>query len=372
MNFYKDFVCLLIFLRLLTFALSVRAQSKPLVASRSLFRSVYTFGDSFVDPGNNNYLQTPAKANFPPYGKDFVNHVATGRFSNGGLLPDFLSFFFGYFNYQHPYLDPRLNLNEVVTGVSFASSTSGYDPLTANLTNALNMSTQLEYFKQYKAKLQNKVGKKEADRRIGRALFYVSTGAGDITFSYFGDGSTGGTRKENYTIPEYQLFIMQRIEEFIKGLSDQGARKIAVTGLPPLGCIPVAITRFPRQPTTDSGRSCIDILNSIARDYNILLQNQLKDIQNKLSNSGTHITYIDFEKPLLDIIKNPNRYGFTEVSKGCCGTGLDEVGPTCNKTSAVCADASKYVFWDAAHPSERTYFITFLQNLAAVLRIVRG
>lgn len=47
------------------------------------------FGDSVVDVGNNNYLYTVVKANFPPYGRDFVTHKPTGRFCNGKLATDF-------------------------------------------------------------------------------------------------------------------------------------------------------------------------------------------------------------------------------------------------------------------------------------------
>lgn len=47
------------------------------------------FGDSVVDVGNNNNLSTIIKANFPPYGRDFVTHKPTGRFCNGKLATDF-------------------------------------------------------------------------------------------------------------------------------------------------------------------------------------------------------------------------------------------------------------------------------------------
>lgn len=47
------------------------------------------FGDSVVDSGNNNNLQTLVKSNFLPYGRDFVTHQPTGRFSNGKLATDF-------------------------------------------------------------------------------------------------------------------------------------------------------------------------------------------------------------------------------------------------------------------------------------------
>ncbi|KAK1261370.1 GDSL esterase/lipase [Acorus gramineus] len=45
--------------------------------------AIFIFGDSTADVGNNDYLPTMAKANFPYYGIDFPNGTATGRFSNG-------------------------------------------------------------------------------------------------------------------------------------------------------------------------------------------------------------------------------------------------------------------------------------------------
>lgn len=55
--------------------------------------NLYTFGDSSVDPGNNDYIPTYARSNFAPYGQNFPHRVATGRFSNGLLFPDFLGGF---------------------------------------------------------------------------------------------------------------------------------------------------------------------------------------------------------------------------------------------------------------------------------------
>ncbi|CAI9274477.1 unnamed protein product [Lactuca saligna] len=45
--------------------------------------AILVFGDSYSDPGNNNYILTPFRGNFPPYGKDFANHKATTRCTNG-------------------------------------------------------------------------------------------------------------------------------------------------------------------------------------------------------------------------------------------------------------------------------------------------
>lgn len=54
-----------------------------------LVPAILIFGDSVVDVGNNNNMLTLIKANFPPYGRDFVSHRPTGRFSNGKLATDF-------------------------------------------------------------------------------------------------------------------------------------------------------------------------------------------------------------------------------------------------------------------------------------------
>ena len=52
--------------------------------------AVFVFGDSTVDPGNNNYIVTPIKSNFPPYGRSFKNQEPTGRFCDGRLATDFI------------------------------------------------------------------------------------------------------------------------------------------------------------------------------------------------------------------------------------------------------------------------------------------
>lgn len=61
--------------------------------SKSTVSSVYVFGDSTVDPGNNNYVNTPFKSDFPPYGRDFPNQSPTGRFTNGKLGTDFIGIY---------------------------------------------------------------------------------------------------------------------------------------------------------------------------------------------------------------------------------------------------------------------------------------
>ena len=72
------------------FSLAMDIQQLRRLAAQHNVTCVLVFGDSSVDSGNNNILQTTAKSNFPPYGKDFFNGHPTGRFSNGRLAPDFI------------------------------------------------------------------------------------------------------------------------------------------------------------------------------------------------------------------------------------------------------------------------------------------
>jgi hypothetical protein len=59
------------------------------VADGQYVPSMFFFGNSVFDVGNNNYLFTLIKSNFPPYGKDFTTKQPSGRFYNGRLASDF-------------------------------------------------------------------------------------------------------------------------------------------------------------------------------------------------------------------------------------------------------------------------------------------
>lgn len=72
------------------FMLSLLCLMVRIEASKSKASAIYVFGDSTVDPGNNNYINTAFKSDFPPYGRDLANKSPTGRFSNGKLGTDFI------------------------------------------------------------------------------------------------------------------------------------------------------------------------------------------------------------------------------------------------------------------------------------------
>lgn len=84
--------------------------------------ALYVFGDSTVDCGTNNYINTTQafRGNFPPYGKDFFKNP-TGRFSNGRVIVDFIVEYAGK-PLIPPFLEPNADLSH---GANFGSGGAG-------------------------------------------------------------------------------------------------------------------------------------------------------------------------------------------------------------------------------------------------------
>uniref|UniRef100_A0A803LCS4 Uncharacterized protein n=1 Tax=Chenopodium quinoa TaxID=63459 RepID=A0A803LCS4_CHEQI len=156
--------------------------------TQALFPAILVFGDSAVDTGNNNFINTiisPNRADHPPYGRDFPSHKLNGRFSNGKLVPDFLADTLGLKESVPPFLDPRLSDKDLITGVCFGSAGSGYDDLTSKTTKAIPMSKQVEYFKKYIERVTSIVGEKKAKDIIRKALVVINSGTNDFVINYY-------------------------------------------------------------------------------------------------------------------------------------------------------------------------------------------
>nr|XP_009779479.1 PREDICTED: GDSL esterase/lipase EXL3-like [Nicotiana sylvestris] len=309
-------------------------------------KAVLVFGDSIVDQGNNNNITTLIKCNFPPYGKDFIDGKPTGRFTNAKTPADLIVEELGIKELMPAYLDPKLQAEDLKTGVSFASGACGYDPQTAVITSVIPLSTQLNYFQEYVGKLKGLVGEKEGNDILHNSLYLVVAGSNDLANTYF----TVGLRQKQYDINSYTDLMVDGAADFIQELYKLGARKIGVFGIPPVGCLP-----FQRTVSGGIFRMCVEEYNEAALLANTKLSAAINDsLSKKLPQSK--LVFIDLYDPMLDLIVNPQKYGFEVVEKGCCGTGNIEVLMLC-KYGGTCEDDTKYLFWDSYHPTERGYRI---------------
>ncbi|MCD7448802.1 hypothetical protein HAX54_046648 [Datura stramonium] len=323
------------------------------LAAKNNVTCILVFGDSSVDPGNNNHLPTINKANYLPYGMDLHNSLPTGRFSNGKLATDFIAEALGYVNMTRGFLDPQINKMNMLHGISFASAGSGYDDLTANLSNVMSLAKQREYLRHYEIHLRQMVGVEKARETMKNAVYIISMGTNDFLQNYFVEPA----RSKQYSVEQYQNFLIRSMFTHVKIIHGQtGARRYAVVGVPPLGCEPLVRT------IRDDKNKCDDDLNKVAFSFNLKIKRELQALKRLF---GIKASYIDIYSIILQAVQNPHKFGFTETSKGCCGTGTIEYGESC-KGLKTCGDRTKFVFWDAVHPSEKMHKIMANEALQAI------
>lgn len=296
--------------------------------------SIIVFGDSSVDSGNNNYIPTVLKSNFRPYGRDFDGGRATGRFSNGRVPTDFISEAFGLKRTVPAYLDPSYTIEDFATGVCFASAGTGYDNITSRVLVSnpppplfLSLSTyiyniisihlppslsqfllpmqsviplwkELEYYKEYQSRLGEYLGKEKAAEVLSEALYIISIGTNDFLENYY----LLPYRSSEFNIEEYQNFLIDIARNFLTQIYNLQARKISLTGLPPMGCLPLE-----RTTNLASGGNCIDKYNKVAMEFNQKLQALVDTLNNELS--GLQLVLANPYGTLYDIVQNPRSYG---------------------------------------------------------------
>ncbi|GLJ22002.1 hypothetical protein SUGI_0412180, partial [Cryptomeria japonica] len=278
-------------------------------------------------------------------------------FTNGRLITDQLSELLGLPDLLPASLDPEFQGQKLLTGASFGSAASGYADSTSIPLNVLPLERQVKNFRLYKVRLAKQFGHETANRTISQALFAVSGGSNDFANNYFINPLT----RKKYTIKQFQDLLLKSLTVFIQNVYNEGATTVAIVGLPPFGCLPSQITLH-----NILENKCVEEFNEVASSFNSKIKALLKKIRPNFP--GALIAYFDIYDKFFDIIKSPNKYGFEETRKGCCGTGLLETSIACNPRTLTCPDPSKYVFWDSFHPTTKCYQIIakdlFQQSLA--------
>ncbi|EFJ05665.1 hypothetical protein SELMODRAFT_46218, partial [Selaginella moellendorffii] len=312
----------------------------------------FIFGDSLVDYGNNNYiLSTYAKANFPPCGRDFPSG-ATGRFSNGNLIPDLIT---SYLNLPlvQPFLSPTKNIQQ---GVNYGSAGCGLFNTTGNTFVSFQnyprpIYLQVQNFIEDKHTLISQIGLNATLNIINKSMFYITYGSNDIANNYYEPGSS---LPSQYTILEFIDILMQLYDTQIRVLYQEGARKIVIASLFPLGCSTLFLIRY----NVTQPSQCVDLFNKAATQFNCKLNLVLSYL--RLNLPGLNILYADSYTIPLDIVQNPQSYGFTIPNVGCCnfiGPNENTLVTECLPLAPSCLDPRKYVYWDQVHPTSKTYNI---------------
>ncbi|XP_076918437.1 GDSL esterase/lipase At4g16230-like [Bidens hawaiensis] len=307
----------------------------------------FVFGDSLYDVGNNNYITSLAKANYPPNGIDFGK--PTGRFTNGRTVPDILGLRLGLEDYTPPYLAPTTVGPVILKGVNYASGGAGILNETGKIfVGRINMDEQLDNFANTRHDIISQIGESATQDLFSGALFSITMGSNDFLTNYL--SPVLSKLEQKLVSPEEFVghYLIPRYKGQLKRLYVMGARKIVVANVGPIGCIPnVRDTNSSLARTNE----CVGLANHLANIFNNQLKGLLQDLNNSLE--GSTFVYADVNRIFEEILDNFKSYGFDNADSACCRLAGKHGGIVpCGPPSKVCADRSKYVFWDPYHPSD--------------------
>ncbi|XP_058077139.1 GDSL esterase/lipase EXL3-like [Magnolia sinica] len=239
------------------------------------------------------------------------------------------------------YLDPTVEIQVLVTGVSFASAGSGYDNLTAEFqvqklvlfvrcadikrdcnpgnglatppgtspvaggqcSSVIPVWKQLEWLGECLKRMTEEVGEDRVEEIVAHSLYGVILGSNDLLVTYF----STHFRKVQYEPPAYVRLLVDAASNVVKELYGMGARKIAVVGSPPLGCLP-----FQRTVGGGALRECDESVNNASMIYNSQLSKAIKSLAAQLE--GSKVVYVDIYTLMFDIINHPQNYGNSNPS----------------------------------------------------------
>ncbi|PIN15790.1 Triacylglycerol lipase [Handroanthus impetiginosus] len=334
------------------------------VAGSPQFSAMFAFGDSLTDPGNNNYLNSLAKANYVPYGVDFYEGPS-GRFSNGKTVIDYLGELLEI-PVLPAYTSPFALGKNILRGVNYASAAGGILEETGQnlvLTNSLfilfyahsfhvgdkcvgerfSLLEQVQNFESTLNELRRQIEEKELSNYLAKALVVMTLGSNDYINNYLQPSFYSSSYL--YTSKDYADLLINRYTRQILALHSLGLRKFFLGGIGPLGCIPNQLATV----LPPSGK-CVTYTNDLVGLFNNRLQSLVDELNNKYN--GSIFSYGNTFGAFLDILNNAKNYGFSVTDRGCCGIGRNRGQITCLPFSMPCANRSQYIFWDAFHPTQ--------------------
>ncbi|XP_016481042.2 GDSL esterase/lipase 7-like [Nicotiana tabacum] len=305
--------------------------------------ALYVFGDSLFDSGNNNLLPTFAKADFKPYGINF-NGGATGRFTNGKTVADFIAEFLGL-PFSPPYLSLRGSVK--LTGLNYASGSCGILPETGNIIGkCLHLSEQVDLFQRT---VEQELPKQyddpeELSSYLSRSIFLVSTGSNDYVNNYLQQNFYD--KSKHYSPESFAKLLIDALSQQFQRLYRLGSRKVIMFEIGPIGCIPSLTKQLKHNGL------CAEEYNNLAVIFNHLLSDMLKNLTSTLKGSAFilgHAHWLGY-----DAVTNPSTYGLMDPIGPCCVTWANGTS-ACIPELVPCRNADKHYFWDGYHLTETVY-----------------
>lgn len=310
---------------------------------------LFVFGDSYADTGNQR--KTLAASWKSPYGITFPGKPA-GRFSDGRVLTDFIARLYGIRS-PIPYRWRGFAGKKVEDGINMAYGGTGvFD----TQFPGPNMTIQIDLF-------QSLLRQSLYSNQDLRSSMAIVTLSGNDYSAFL---LKGGLFQD---ISAFITKVVKQVTMNIKRLQSLGVRKVGVTSLQPLGCLPstTVLTSF---------QQCNATQNTAVNFHNLLLR-QAVDNLNRINNSSSSVFVIDLNTAFNTVLENKGFVGevrFESPLKPCCmGVNmvdscgsLDDKG---QKMYTVCNDPKSSFFWDDVHPTQagwRAVYLTLKSSLQQI------
>lgn len=307
------------------------------VGGRPIIKKLFVFGDSYADTGNNKKSESNSWK--VPYGLTFPGKPA-GRFSDGRVLTDYLSKYLGIKS-PIPYQWRKNGGKRLHYGMNFAYGGTGvFDTLYLEP----NMSTQIDYLQ--KLILNDSVYTKVD---LESSLVLVTLSGNDYGAFYAKGGTAQG-------LQSFITLVVNQLALNLKRIEEMGARKVAVTALQPLGCLPRATAPSWYQQCNTSENRAVNFDNLLMRQAVAKLNND-----SKTSSTSAVFTILDLYTSFTTLLTNngsyPGNMKFEAPLKPCCMGisneyfcgSVDEKGV---KLYTVCNNPKSAFFWDTSHPTQ--------------------
>ncbi|KAK3127024.1 hypothetical protein QOZ80_7AG0567110 [Eleusine coracana subsp. coracana] len=212
------------------------------------------------------------------------------------------------------------------------------------------LSTQIQWFEDLIPSICG--AKKDCKQFLGKSLFvFGEFGGNDYNAQLFELLFT--VEKAMKNTPMVVTAIVNGIERLIT----LGAVHIVVPGILPTGCLPIYLSfaSSPKEGDFDQ-YGCLRSYNRLTEYHNSLLQEQIRILQRK--HKSTRIMYADYTQTHYRMVKQPQKFGFSNPLETCCGAGGGkynfDFGARCGMPGATtaCHNPSARLSWDGVHPTE--------------------
>ncbi|XP_030512797.1 GDSL esterase/lipase At4g18970-like [Rhodamnia argentea] len=295
----------------------------------------FIFGDSLADNGNNNDLDTDAKANYPPYGIDF-HEGATGRFTNGRNFVDIIAELLGFDEYIPPFATAKGG--DILRGVNYASGGAGIrDETGRQLGDRISLNHQLQNHMVTISRIREMLGA-DAATYLNKCVYTIWMGSNDYINNYWMPDIYPTSKL--YTPKQYAVVLIEQYEQQLKTLYSYGARRLAIFGLSEIGCTPAEISEYGTE-----GSLCVDKLDGEVMPFNDRLKPLIHELNRNLT--GARFIYV-------------NTYGISTTAvpavpvtcSTCCEVKEDD---QCIPFRTPCLDRSLQSYYDGFHPTETVH-----------------